>query len=108
MVLADCGTVTLLEKCERTTGQVEGLPVPGEQNFLLSWVLFFSTVRIAVLEQERRKPIVGFTKGWDIFRVSGIEGQRDKGEECVHENTCEEDPGFEIGQGENKDVWNRA
>lgn len=37
--------------------------------------------QFTALVQEGRKQAVGFTEGRDVFRVRGIEGQRDKGEE---------------------------
>lgn len=80
--------MTLPEEQQRTAGKVADLAVPGTKQLLPSWAIFLSNVHLAALVQERRKQMVVFTQGWDVFRVSEIEEQMSKEEECVHGNNC--------------------
>ena len=79
----------LIREMQENCEQVEDFAMAGIKLFMLSWVLFFSSVHLAALVQGQKKWVVGFTQGWDIFRVSGREGQREKDYACVHKDNCE-------------------
>lgn len=53
----------LIREMQENCEQVEDFAMAGIKLFMLSWVLFFSSVHLAALVQGQKKWVVGFTQG---------------------------------------------